>query len=68
MRKKLVLIVFTLFFVLLISPSVFSAPAPEHFVINEQNKQCGIYWPGDELSQHALPSGWKIYEPKKISF
>jgi len=44
---------------------VFAAPAPEFFVINEENKQCGIYWPGDEFSQNGLPSGWEIYEPEK---
>lgn len=44
---------------------VLAAPAPEFFVINEQAKQCGIYWPGDEFSQNKLPVGWKIYETKK---
>lgn len=41
-----------------------AAPAPEYFVINEESKECGIYWPGDEFSYYKLPSGWKIYEPE----
>lgn len=46
------------------SSPVSAAPAPEYFVINETERQCGIYWAGDEFSYHALPSGWKIYEPE----
>ncbi len=64
MRKNLYSIILIVSFVLLISLSVFAAPALEFFVINEQNRQCGIYWPGDEFKQYELPLGWKIYEPE----
>ena len=64
MKKNLISIIFPLLFVLLISSSVYAAPAPEFFVINEKDKKCGIYWPGDEFKQYELPSGWKIYEPE----
>ncbi|KKT77449.1 MAG: hypothetical protein UW73_C0020G0021 [Microgenomates group bacterium GW2011_GWB1_44_8] len=61
------LVIFIVFVVVSITNTnfVLAAPAREFFVINEQAKQCGIYWPGDEFSQNKLPVGWKTYEPKK---
>lgn len=41
-------------------------PAPNQFVINEANKQGGIYRAYDEDDSYELPAEWKIYEPKKV--
>jgi len=61
-NNHLIFIIIT--FTLLAPSFIFAAPAPESFVINEQNKQCGIYWAGDEFKYNELPSGWKIYHPE----
>lgn len=59
------LTIFIVFIVVFVANTnfVLAVPMPRYFVINEQAKQCGVYWGGDEFSQYELPIGWKIYEP-----
>lgn len=53
----------TSLFILVLLPiqKTSAAPAPDYFAINESEKTCGRYWPGDERSQYELPTGWTTY-------
>ena len=39
------------------------APWPRGIALNQQTKECGSYWAGDEYGHSALPEGWEDYYP-----
>ncbi|MDD3648102.1 MAG: hypothetical protein PHS44_06425 [Candidatus Dojkabacteria bacterium] len=43
-----------------------AAPAPWGIAINEETKECGGYWAGDEFHHYALPFGWEAYYPDYV--
>lgn len=38
-----------------------AAPAMDYVAVNENNKLCGRYWPGDEFSHYKLPRNWETH-------
>lgn len=59
MKKYLISLILLLFFPL----TTLAAPAPWGIAINNQTKECAVYWSGDEFTHYRLPEGWQEYYP-----
>lgn len=62
MKKNLITIIFAVTFILLLSSTVFAAPAMPRYGINEQIKECSEFFMGDECVGCTLPDGWQTIE------